>query len=57
MPDPGKYTVKANKDGYEQIEEVVEAPQKDRKPMSKEVTIEKPDQRIAGDVAMKELTL
>ena len=52
MPEPGKYVVKANKEGYEQTD-VIESPRKDRKPISGEVNIEKPEQAITGDIPMK----
>jgi hypothetical protein len=53
LPEPGQYVVKASKPGYEQVKEVVESRYTDREPMSELVKVDKPDQRIAGDVAMK----
>jgi hypothetical protein len=53
LPEPGRYVVKASKPGYEQVKEVVESRYTDREPMSELVKVDKPDQRIAGDVAMK----
>lgn len=53
LPEPGKYVIKASKPGFEQVTEVVETPQTNRQPMKGEVQIDKPDQRISGDVAMK----
>ena len=54
LPEPGKYVIKATKTGYQQVAEVVEAPQTDRQPLRGELTIEKPDQRISGDIAMRQ---
>jgi len=53
MPEPGKYVVKASKEGYEQTE-VVEG-RKDRKPMKEAVEVSKPDQAIVGDIPLKQL--
>jgi hypothetical protein len=53
LPEPGNYVVKASKPGYEQVKEVVESHYTDRQPMAEQVRVDKPDQRIAGDVAMK----
>ena len=54
LPEPGNYIVKASKPGYEQVNEVVQG-YRDRQQMPSEVRIEKPNQRIAGDVAMKQV--
>jgi hypothetical protein len=54
LPEPGKYVIKASKIGYQQVAEVVEAPQTDRQPLHGEVNIEKSDQRISGDIAMRQ---
>lgn len=54
LPEPGNYVVKATKPGYEQVKEVVESHYADRQPMAEQVRVDKPDQRIAGDVAMKQ---
>jgi hypothetical protein len=55
LPEPGNYVVKASKPGYEQVKEVVESHYTDRQPMAEQVRVDKPDQRIAGDVAMKSI--
>jgi hypothetical protein len=54
LPEPGKYIIKANKEGYEQTE-VIESPREDREPITGEVEIEKKDQRISGDVPMRQV--
>jgi hypothetical protein len=55
LPEPGSYVVKASKPGYEQVKEVVESHYTDRQPIAEQVRVDKPDQRIAGDVAMKSI--
>ncbi len=50
LPEPGKYVIKANKEGYSQPE-VVESRNK-RKPLSGEVQIQKKDERITGDIGL-----
>ncbi len=56
LPEPGTYVVKATKPGYQQVSEVVEAPQTDRQPLGGEIKIEKADQRVTGDIAMRQAT-
>lgn len=53
LPQPGHYVVKASKPGYEQVKEIVEAP-KGHDVVPEEITISKPDERITGDVPMKQ---
>ncbi len=55
LPEPGHYVVKASKPGFEQVQEVVKG-YVDRQQMPAEVSIEKPNQRISGDIAMKPLS-
>ncbi|MBI4121998.1 MAG: hypothetical protein HY461_01565 [Parcubacteria group bacterium] len=50
LPDPGKYVIKASKAGYNQVPQPEAAP--DRQPLTAEVDIQKPEQRIVGDIAM-----
>jgi len=54
LPEPGEYVLKANKPGYEQVTEVVQG-YGDRQPIPGEIRIDKPNQRISGDVAMKQV--
>ncbi len=53
LPEPGTYVVKASKPGFEQVTDVVQG-YSNRQQMPPEVHIEKPNQRISGDVAMKQ---
>lgn len=53
LPQPGDYVVKASKPGYEQVQEVIESPQVNRRMLTGQIRIDKPGQRISGDVAMK----
>ena len=53
-PCPGHYVVKASKAGYQQVAEVVDAPQTNRQPLHGEVAIEKAGQVISGDIAMRQ---
>ncbi len=50
LPEPGKYVIKANKEGYMQAD-VIEA-KKGRNPLTGEVQIQKEGQTIDGDIAM-----
>ncbi len=52
MPEPGKYVIKANKPGYEQVREVVEAPDDQHHPIPPEIEVQKTNERITGDVPM-----
>jgi hypothetical protein len=52
LPEPGKYVIKASKDGYNQAE-VVEG-EGDLKPIHGEISIQKEGQQIDGDIAMSQ---
>ncbi len=54
LPDPGTYVVKAVKPGFTQVSEVIESPYTDRQPLSHSISIEKSNQQITGDIAMRQ---
>lgn len=54
LPEPGRYVIKATRQSYQQVE-VIETPSVERQPLNADINIEKPDQRISGDIAMKPL--
>ncbi len=54
LPEPGSYVIKATKPGFKQVSEVVEGPQTDRQPLADTIDIDKPNQRISGDLPMRQ---
>ncbi len=59
LPEPGTYVVKASKPGFSQVTDsqaITNMQAKDRAPLTDSITISKPNQRVSGDVAMKQGT-
>ncbi len=59
LPEPGTYKVKASKQGFDHVTDVktlTNTTIKDRAPLTDTVSIKKPNERVSGDVAMKQVS-
>jgi len=56
LPEPGTYVVKASKPGFTQVTEVVQSPFHDRQPLPQTINVDKPSERVSGDIAMRQGT-
>ncbi len=59
LPEPGTYKVKASKPGFDHVTDVqtlANTSSKDRAPLTDTVRVKKPNDRVSGDVAMKQLS-